>query len=195
MSASSLSRALSFAELGDRIAGRREPSQLEAEVSELFEQMRNPVLRYLLSLGLPVDDGEEIVQEVFLALFRHLRHEKSRANLPGWIFRVAHNLGLKRRTSNAVHLQRHGEREYDACDLRADPAPNIEETLLTRQKAQRLRAALRTIPEQDRFCLYLRSEGLRYREIAEVLGISLGGVALSLQRSLERLRSAEGTSA
>ena len=72
----------------DRVTG------IEAEVSELFALYRERLLRYLLSLGLTVSDGEEVVQEVFLSLFQHLQRGKSRANLRGWIFRVAHNLGL-----------------------------------------------------------------------------------------------------
>jgi RNA polymerase sigma-70 factor (ECF subfamily) len=40
----------------------------------------------------------------------------------------------------------------------------------------------------------LRAEGLKYREIAQVLGISLGGVSLSLSRSLARLASSSGGS-
>jgi RNA polymerase sigma-70 factor, ECF subfamily len=190
MAASSLSRALSLTELGEDLCAGSPSSPLEAEVAELFEHMRDPLLRYLLSLGLPIDDGEEIVQEAFLALFRHLRRERSRTNLKGWMFRVVHNLGLKKRTRNSLHLQRYPQGDFESSG-HADPAPSIEQQLLSRQKAQRLQTTLRTIPEQDRFCLYLRAEGLRYREIAEVLGISLGGVALSLQRSLGRLRSAE----
>src|SRR5262245_26148040 len=72
-------------------------TRLEQEVVGLFDEFRGPLLRYLLSLGLPVHDGEEIIQETFLALFRHLRAGKDRRNLRGWLFRVAHNLGLKRR--------------------------------------------------------------------------------------------------
>jgi len=48
------------------------------------------------------------------------------------------------------------------------------------------------LPEQDQSCLCMRAEGLRYREIAEALGISLGSVAASLARSLERLGRADG---
>ena len=79
-------------------AGREsslQPSESESEVILLFEQFRNPLLRYVSSLGLSVHDGEEIIQEVFLALFQHLRSGKSRRNLRGWIFRVSHNLALK----------------------------------------------------------------------------------------------------
>jgi RNA polymerase sigma-70 factor (ECF subfamily) len=49
-----------------------------------------------------------------------------------------------------------------------------------------------TLPEQSRCCLYLRAEGLRYREIAEILDMSLGSVANCLERSLARIaRAAE----
>src|SRR4051812_43360141 len=66
-------------------------------VTTLFEQFRNPLLRYLLALGMLIHDGEEVIQEVFLALFQHLQQGKPRTNLRGWTFRVAHNLALKRR--------------------------------------------------------------------------------------------------
>jgi len=59
------------------------------------------------------------------------------------------------------------------------------------QRQNRLVAVLRALPEQDQRCLRLRAEGLRYREIADVLGISLGSVAASLSLSLERLGRAD----
>ena len=61
-----------------------------------------------------------------------------------------------------------------------------------KQRQSRLRSVVAALSEQDRCCLHLRAEGLRYREIAEVLGISLGSVAASLGRSLERLMRADG---
>src|SRR5271170_8199113 len=76
------------------------PSEIERDVMALFEQFRNPLLRYALSFGLPAHDAEEVTQEVFLSLFRHLQMNKSRKNLPGWLFRVTHNLALKQRYAN-----------------------------------------------------------------------------------------------
>ena len=70
------------------------------------------------------------------------------------------------------------------------PTPRIN--FPAHQTQERLLAILRILPEQDRQCLSLRGEGLRYREIAEILGISLGAVSLSLGRSLARIaRAAE----
>ncbi len=160
-------------------------SRLEEEVIALFDQLRDRLLRYLLSVGLPVQDSEEVIQEAFLALFQHLQRGKSRRNLRGWLFRVAHNLALKRFGSG------HAGELPDEATL-ADPAPSPEDQATSNQTQKRLRAVYRVLPEQDRNCLSLRAEGLRYREIAEVLGISLGAVSLSLARSLERLsRAAE----
>ena len=71
----------------------------------------------------------------------------------------------------------------------ADTAQDPEAILLQRQRRQRLQAIVEALPERDRQCLFLRAEGLRYREIAQTLGVSLGAVAKSLTRTVSRLTS------
>jgi RNA polymerase sigma-70 factor, ECF subfamily len=167
-------RAVSAAELARR-------NDLAELVVRSFDELRVPLLRYLSSFGLRVEDGEEVLQEVFLSLFQHLDRGKSRANLRGWLFRVAHNLALKKRA-------RIGETfEVQSAELAIDPAPNPEDQAVNQQTRKRLLAVVDALPEQDRRCLFLRAEGLRYREIAEILDISLGAVSLSLARSLARI--------
>lgn len=165
-------------------------SRIEEEVMELFEQFRNPLLRYSLSLGLPIHDAEEVIQEVFLALFRHLHLGRSRKNLRGWLFRVAHNLALKQRLANQTAVQRTAA-DAGAAEEHADPAPGPEEQMTAAQRRYRLQAVVRALPENDQHCLRLRAEGLRYREIATVLGMSLGAVSISLTRSIARLVRAD----
>src|SRR5579863_7845203 len=166
------------------------PSRLEEEVVSMFDQLRVPVLRYLLSLRIPAPDAEEIVQDVFLLLFRHLHQDKSRANLYGWVFKVAHNLALKHR----ARARRHSDYFSDVPDL-AEAAcavtPGPDERMEGIERQQRLLAVVHAMPEQDQCCLSLRAEGLRYRDIAEILGISLGSVANSLERALSRLTRAD----
>jgi RNA polymerase sigma-70 factor (ECF subfamily) len=129
------------------------------------------------------------VQEVFLALFQHLRRDGSRANLRGWLFRVAHNLGLRRRYR--ARRDATGELPEEAAhESVRDPAPGPEEQLLSSETQRRMQAVLLALPEQDRRCVTLRAEGLRYREIADVLAMSLGAVSLSLSRSLARIARA-----
>jgi RNA polymerase sigma-70 factor (ECF subfamily) len=167
------------------------PSEIESDVLLLFEQFRNPLLRYTLSFGLPVHDAEEVIQEVFLSLFRHLQLRKSRKNLRGWTFRVAHNLALKQRHANQKSRDRTAS-DWAIAEKRRDPSPDPEEQLWSAQRRRRLLAVMEALPEADQGCLRLRAEGLRYREIAAVLGMSLGAVSISLTRSLARLTRADG---
>jgi RNA polymerase sigma-70 factor (ECF subfamily) len=158
---------------------------LADEVSALFHAYRAPLLRYLLSLGLTVPVGEEVVQEAFLSLFQHLCQGKPRENLRGWIFRVGHNLALKER----LRTVRRPQVELDEQQRCLNPDP--EESATLSQRHRRLLAVVRALPEQDQQCLHLRAEGLRYREIAQVLGVSLGSVAMMLSRSLLKVTKAE----
>ena len=167
------------------------PAPLEHELITLFTQFRNPLLRYTYTLGLPLHDGEEVVQEVFLALFHHLKAGKPRTNLKAWVFRVGHNLALKQRIRNGK-LGRLCQSGVDAAMDRPAREPNPEEHLAGTQYRARLLEIVESLPETERCCLYLRAEGLRYRQIAEVLEISLGGVALTLGRALDRLTRVEG---
>ena len=163
-------------------------TELEDRVVALFDQMRGRMLRYVLSFGLPMADAEEIVQEVFLALYQHLLRGKPQTSLSGWLFQVAHNLALKQRR----RMQRRATTPWDpAIHERIDPAPNPETQLAWRQRRLRLAPVIHALPARDRRCLLLRAEGLRYREIALTLGMSLGAVAKSLARSMSRLVNAD----
>jgi len=99
---------------------------------------------------------------------------------------VTHNLALRQRGQSRRNPQ---IGPYDAA-LPVDPAPGPEDQLAINEREERLQKALRALPELDQRCLYLRAEGLRYREIAEALGMSLGSVSMSLGRSLARLERA-----
>jgi RNA polymerase sigma-70 factor, ECF subfamily len=162
------------------------PVAAQEEVILLFDEFRARLFRYVLSLGLSVHDGEDVIQEVFLSLFRHLKIGRSRENLRGWLFQVSHNLALKQRyRRQKQHATVANEQTWPV--ERIDSAENPEEQLANSQRQERLLSAMRALPEQDRWCLSLRAEGLRYREIAQVVGISLGAVSNSLAKSMKRL--------
>lgn len=163
-----------------------------AEVLALFDQDARGLLRYVRSFGLGADDTEDVVQDVFLSLFRHVQLGRSRSNLRGWVFRVAHNLALKQRKAlRRASLDGDDAASGDAADTRANP----EEQAACREQMRRVLGVLRALPDRDRRCLCLRAEGLRYRDIAAVLGISLGAVSKSLTRALAKLeRAAERSS-
>jgi len=161
--------------------GNSSAPDVHPEVMRLFDEYRGKLLRYAVSFGIHVEDGEDVIQEVFLALFRHL---------PGWIFRVTHNLALKQRSARSRQRSRNSS-DHSVIEAQLDSASNPEEQLDELQRRKRLLLIFNALPERDRCCLSLRAEGLRYREIAGVLGMSLGAVSNSLARSLARLARAD----
>lgn len=170
---------------------RAVPSDSERELIELFDELRLPLLRYLSGFPLPLQDSEDVIQEAFLSLFQQFRRGRSIESPRGWLFRAVHNFALKRRLRSRKDL------EATACliaaeNVLADPALNPEDELVFNRTRERLHAVVRALPEQHRWCLYLKAEGLRYREIGGVLNMSLGAVCGCLQRSLALMaRAAE----
>jgi RNA polymerase sigma-70 factor (ECF subfamily) len=139
-----------------------------------------------------VHDGEEIVQESFLLLFQHLQHGKSRENLRGWLFGVARNLAFKFHRQNQTSLRRAVPFDEGLAGVHACSQPSTEQHAHNLQRHRYLRSIVNALPEQDQACLFLRADGLRYREIGEALGMSLGSVAASLARSLGKLARVDG---
>jgi RNA polymerase sigma-70 factor (ECF subfamily) len=107
------------------------------------------------------------------------------------VFRVAHNLAMKRHNAVRDRLEQTVAPERAGGITAVDPAPGPEALLSARQRRDRLLAVVAALPDRDRSCLTLRAEGLRYREIAGILDVSVGSVALSLARALARLTRAD----
>ncbi len=161
----------------------RTGSALHDRVTRLFEESRDDVYRYLLTLGLHPPRAQEAVQEVFLLLYVTLKKGEDIENPRGWVFRVAHNHGLKVRARQAA------EEAFDPeLEARLSAPENPERTLLERERAIRFHRAVASLSEQQRRCLFLRLEGLRYPEIGAALGISASTVGEFLRRAVLRLR-------
>jgi RNA polymerase sigma-70 factor, ECF subfamily len=162
---------------------------IQLDVLALYDESAPGLLRYARSFGLDEQAGEDVVQDAFVALFRHLCLGRPRQSLTGWLFRVTRNLALKRRRSTAA-LQSDLVAGF-LLERITDPAESPEERMAFDQRSRRLQAVVRALKPGDRQCLYLRAEGLSYREIAQALGMSLGSVSKSLTRAFSRLANAD----
>lgn len=161
-------------------------SSQQEEVVALFDQLRVPLLRYLASCRVPLPDAEEIVQEIFLLLFQRLQRGPLDSEPPAWAFRTARNYVLKHRDRSRRESETTLSSSRSLENI-ADSSHAADSVLEQAERRNTLLAVVGALPEQDQQCLHLRAEGLRYREIAGVLGISLGAVANSLQKSLARI--------
>jgi RNA polymerase sigma-70 factor (ECF subfamily) len=173
-------------------AGAGTTDTASADTLRVFDRCAPQLLRYVASFGLGPEETEDIVQEVFLAFFRHVRLGRDHTNTTGWLFQVAHHLALKQRQRLRRRLAVHDAWDQTLIDHRVDPDPNAEAQLVRLERQRRLRSVVRALPDRDRRCVLLRAEGLTYRDIAAVLRVSLGAVAKSLTRAMTRLLNADG---
>jgi RNA polymerase sigma-70 factor (ECF subfamily) len=157
---------------------------LQDRVAQLFEEARDDVYRYVLTLGLYPPQAQEVTQEVFLRLYVQLRKGVEIENPRAWIFRVAHNHGLQ------VRARQEAQPPFDsgASVEIASREPGAERALLEQERMAHFHRAIEELSEQQKRCLFLRMEGLRYPEIAAALGISASAVGEFLRRAVSRLR-------
>jgi len=153
------------------------------EATTLYRELRKPLLRYLVCLGLSMDEAQDIVQDAFLSLHRHLASGGSQENIRSWLFRVAHNGARNRQHS---YDRRFGTPLDPGIDSISDDA-TPEQVVLEKERFRRLGKAICLLTESERECLLLRSGGLRYREIGEVLGIPTSTVGDTVDRAIKKL--------
>jgi RNA polymerase sigma-70 factor (ECF subfamily) len=117
--------------------------------------------------------AEDLTQETFLRLCRHLLDNKPLQNPKAWLFTVANNLVIDfaRSDGNAIDLDERNWREIEESRSAMESDP--ESLLIQNERLNRLKMAVLNLTPLQRECLHLRAEGLRYREIAELLAISL----------------------
>lgn len=151
----------------------------------LFERHREFVFRVALGACGEREDAVEIVQEVFLALFRQApRIDPRRGRLTTWLYRVARNQCTDRRRRAARPV--------------ADPDPPREQlspdqVLLDEERRELLTRAVARLPARPREVFVLRvGLGLSVEETAEMIGIRAGAVRTALHTARTLLRKGLG---
>ena len=170
---------------------RKEPAALE----RLYDRYSRAIYSLVLRMAQQAASAEEIVQDVFLQLWRNAHlYQPSRGPLEPWLFTLARNRAL-----DHMRLKREKQRRReDALELppAAVAAPNPEHIIERQRRAEQVRALMRALPQQQRQAIELAFfEGMTHSEIAERLREPLGTVKSWIRNGLMRLREAlEGTS-
>jgi len=141
-----------------------------ARVASSYE--RNPALR------------EELLQDMYMALISALPRLRDPKKLRPYIFRIAHNCGVR----HVIRRMREKPCEVEPDEIASD-APTQEESVINSQRADALLAAVHKLALPYRQVITLVLEDLTYAEIAEALGISEGNVAVRVSRGKLQLRS------
>lgn len=154
------------------IAERHEPEPRD-EVLRLFAEEGTGLFRFCRSLLRTTEEAEDVVQETFLKLLRHLQGNRDRRNLRAWLFTVAANDCRDRVRTRWRWLPWSVDTDSRTVPPSAD-APDLS-------SAQR---ALTALDPRERLLLSLRAQGLSYADIASVAGIRPVSVGRLLARAV-----------
>ena len=160
---------------------------LQQLVLEQYDAEAPAITRFVTFLGVDSETAREIVQECFLKLHEHLRSGGDRSNLRAWLYRVGHNLARNSQTSFYSRNVSPLPASQSAVEFAATEG-SPEDKLLEAERLGRLREGIDLLSSATRECLLLRSQGLKYREIAQVLGLSVSTVGENIGRGLEQLK-------
>lgn len=161
------------------------PADRESLFKTWLEEHRGIVVKVTRSFAPVPADAADLQQEMLLQLWTSLSSYAGQAKHSTWIYRVCLNTALTWRRG-ASRRTRHLEPEADIARLpieAASPADRAgEEELL-----DKLYAAIHALPMFDRVLMLLALDGLAYREIAEITGLTENHVGVSLTRARQRL--------
>jgi RNA polymerase sigma-70 factor (ECF subfamily) len=158
--------------------------------NELFRRWSAPLLRYLNRMVWDLAAAEELVQEVFLRVFRSRDRYSPDARFSTWLYRIATNLALnelRRPRYRAIHQSADAEGAAPIRDLAAAPDDVVD----ARQLSERVEVEMKRLPGKQRAALWLAAvEGFSYAEVAEALEVSEKAVKALVHRARTALAAA-----
>lgn len=172
----------------------------DAEILQKFsvERTRNEAFNLLLSkyqqkiywhirrLVIDHDDSDDLVQETFVKVWKNLANFRSDSQLYTWIYRIATNESItflnKKKTKNNIPLD----------EVNSELAETLaESSYFDGDKIQRkLQEAILTLPEKQRIIFNMKYfDDMKYEEISEVLGTSVGALKASFHIAVKKIES------
>jgi RNA polymerase sigma-70 factor (ECF subfamily) len=175
------------------------PAEAEAErFEDLYASHREGILRDLHRMTREFPLAEDLTQETFARAARGLDRFRGESKVATWLYRIATNVYLDQRRKEASRAPETPEAEPELSpDAAADPeasTPKLPDRLLEDSEMGRcVREFVDGLSPEHRAVIVLHDlEGLKNREIADVLGCSLDAVKIRVHRARQTLRSVLG---
>lgn len=162
-----------------------------AALETLLLRHQEQVYRFGMKLCRHPEDAEDILQDTLLAMANSIGDFQGRSSLSTWLYSVARSFCIKKRRKSKFAPSREESLESASSEVRAlsDSSDNPNEALTSKRLEGALAAAIESLdPEQGEVLLLRDVEGLKAKEVAEILDISIAAVKSRLHRARLRLR-------
>src|SRR5215467_6562807 len=145
---------------------------------ELFAANQGRIQRICYGYLGPCADVDDLFQEIMVNVWNGLPNFRGESSPQTWLYRIAVNTAL---------LHRRKRRDTEPLPELVDPSHGAHQNLEERERLAALRGAIAELPEQDRLIMTLLLEGLSYREIAEISGLTVNHVGVKISRIKQAL--------
>lgn len=169
--------------------------------TDAFNQLVNlwykRIFNYILKNCGDEEVTEDLAQKTFIAVYKNLKKLKDPGSFKPWLYRIATNNciqeGRVRARNRTVPLMTPSPDEEDVVSRHEEAARgklfNPEETFQQRELEQILMTCLQQLPEDQRTVIIMKEyEGMKFLEIAEVLGCSVNTIKSRLYRGLKQMK-------
>lgn len=164
-----------------------------AAFAELVEEHSSRIYGQALRMMQDPAEAEEILQETFLQVVRHIENFRGQSQLGTWLYRIATNQALMRLRRNrppSLPLEEAGPDGVETLLPSADWSTRPESELLDQEARDEMEQAIADLPENLRIVFLMRDvEGLSTAETAEALDLSISAVKSRLLRARLKLRN------
>jgi RNA polymerase sigma-70 factor, ECF subfamily len=168
---------------------------IEDAYEELISRYEQPIYGMVYRLLGNQTDACDVVQEVFLKVFRGVHSFREQSSLRTWIYRIAvneahnHRRWFLRHSRHEISIENEGEDHGNSVEQAADPGRSPYEQAVNSENRTLIERALTRVNPIFRTAVVLRDiQNLSYEEIAEILQVSLGTVKSRILRGREALR-------
>lgn len=160
------------------------PETQNTAFEKLIKDFQRPLYAHIRSIVLNHDDASDVLQNVFIKVFRSLSKFKGESKLFSWVYRIATNESItfinQKAKKNNISNQEYAQREID--NLEADNYFDADAVQLKLQKAIML------LPEKQQLVFKMRYfQDLKYEEISSILGTTVGALKASYHHASKKI--------
>lgn len=161
-----------------------DPASQQAAFRRLVSEYSRPLYRHIRHLVIDHDDTDDILQNTFVKVFRHLPTFKGESRLYTWMYRIA--------TNEAISFLKQKSKRYkvNSEELQTRLVENLKaDAYFEGDELQaRLQKAVATLPEKQQLVFRMKYyQELKYEEISEILGTSVGALKASYHHAVKKI--------
>jgi len=161
--------------------------QLGAFISGLYEEHYSGLFRHLVLSGSTATEADDLIQEGFLRLFRHLGSGRQVDNPRWWLLKVMHNLRIDDSRKRKREFTLDQPEFATLIEQMRTQGPDAEAQVIANEEHARIQKAISKLAPRQYQYLLLRAEGLKLREIAEMFRVTVQTVSESCAKAMLEL--------